>query len=382
MARQLPKAYLRIDPNIDTHPDPEAMLLLVVWANRQPRRGRFRDLAVMRRVIGAKRLQAALERGDLVPCDEGHYLAGWDEWQEGDVTVGERVSRIRERRDGQRAPEPPSNTDADLRDSSRYTTVSEPLLERYPPSEALGRKGVGRKGVEAKAGRPALSASESEPPIDSGSGSLREVPLPFGAGHLRRECLDLLERGKAAVAALGVAWNQEAELRAASRTARTGDTLDLAALQPGTERGSPAWIQATRDRLRTRVAELEAAALAAGTAASAGRDAATLPEPDPAAAALWERVATRLRDDTPEHVWRLWIAPTAGVKATDRLLVAVPSAAWLSHGPGFAERVVVAAAAEGHPVVGVDWVVAPDLIQGLIGAPASTTPAPDTRGAA
>jgi hypothetical protein len=149
--RQLPKAYLRIDPNIDAHPDPPTMLLLIVWANRQRERGRFRHLDQLRRIVGRRQLIEALERGDLVELKGGvFYLAGWDEWQEGDLTVGERVRRVRERR---------SNAEADLSPSERYTGVSPPLPERSTTSEALGRKGV--------------RADPPTPPADAGGPSPR-----------------------------------------------------------------------------------------------------------------------------------------------------------------------------------------------------------------
>lgn len=152
--RQLPKAYLRIDPNIDAHPDPATMLLLICWANRQRHRGRFRELAQLRRIVGRRQLQEAIDRGDLVEEAGGvFYLAGWDEWQEGDFTVGERVRRVRQRQ---------SNAGAELEPSERYTAVSEPFPERSTMSEALGRKGV--------------RANPPTPPADAGG------PSPQGAG--------------------------------------------------------------------------------------------------------------------------------------------------------------------------------------------------------
>lgn len=140
--RQLPKAYLRVDPNIDAHPDPGTMILLMCEAHRQPRRGRFRHLDRLRRSIGRRQLQGAIDRGDLVEQDDGSwYLEGWDEWQEGDWTVGERVRRVRERRS--RVRERRSSGGAHLETFERYTGVSPPCPERSTPSEALGRKGVG-----------------------------------------------------------------------------------------------------------------------------------------------------------------------------------------------------------------------------------------------
>lgn len=96
---QLPKAYLRIDPNIDhTHTSPGDMVTLLCAANRQPRRGLFKSPELALKVLGRGLLTRALKRGDLVSHGDGLYVAGWDEWQEGDFTVGERMKRLRRRR--------------------------------------------------------------------------------------------------------------------------------------------------------------------------------------------------------------------------------------------------------------------------------------------
>lgn len=124
----LPRAYLRMSPNLDQHPDPMAMVLLLCAANRQPHRGRFRDKAVLARILGAGRLRRLMERRDVVPRDGGWYVEGWDEWQEGDLTVGERQRRIRDRkRDAVTAESRPDNGNV-----TRGT-----LLDRAAPSEAV-----------------------------------------------------------------------------------------------------------------------------------------------------------------------------------------------------------------------------------------------------
>lgn len=135
----LPKAYLRLDPNIDqTHADPGAMVTLMCAANRQPHRGRFRSRAIAEKVCGRKIVTAALGRGDLEAEADGRlYLVGWDEWQEGDWTVGERQKRIRNRRNGVTSDPLPE----------RDTVTVEPLHDRAAPSEALGRKGFRAEDV-------------------------------------------------------------------------------------------------------------------------------------------------------------------------------------------------------------------------------------------
>ncbi len=95
---QLPKAYLRIDPNLDaTHPRPGEMVALLCAANRQPRRGYFKSVEIAVRVLGRSPYRRAVERGDLVQNGAGLYVDGWAEWQENDWTVGERMRRLRAR---------------------------------------------------------------------------------------------------------------------------------------------------------------------------------------------------------------------------------------------------------------------------------------------
>lgn len=118
---QLPKVYLRLDPLIDSHPDWPAMVLLMLWANRQPQRGYFKSEELPRKLLGRKRFEACLERGDLKRKRGGMlHLDGWEEWQEGDLTVGERVRRLRDRR------------------ASRKPAVTQPFQDRNTAPKALG----------------------------------------------------------------------------------------------------------------------------------------------------------------------------------------------------------------------------------------------------
>lgn len=102
------RAYLRLDPGFYEKKLAQGYPLAAIGAfagvlclaELQPDRGRFRDLAVLRALLGAaaaRQVPFLMERGDL--CYEGTriYVVGWDEWQEGDVTVKERMQRIRNR---------------------------------------------------------------------------------------------------------------------------------------------------------------------------------------------------------------------------------------------------------------------------------------------
>lgn len=144
---QLPKAYLRMDPDLDAkHPDNLAEFIRIMCAaNRQPWRGRFRNRAVLEALVGKSATRRAIHRGDLIPaaehscgyCPEGEatpdtlYLDGWDTWQEGDLTVAERMRGYRSRRNGRRnAPVTSTVTPA----------VTQASLRRIPPSEASDNK--------------------------------------------------------------------------------------------------------------------------------------------------------------------------------------------------------------------------------------------------
>jgi hypothetical protein len=153
---QLPKAYLRLDPNVDqTHPDLEGLIRLMCAANRQPQRGRFKSRAIVEIIVGRSRAKAFIERGDLIPQDGGRfYLDSWDEWQEGDMTVGERQKRIRQKRAGAVTPPLPD----------RDTTVTEPVVERDPPSLVEDVKDVKAKD-SLKGVLPAGMDDEPEAPL-------------------------------------------------------------------------------------------------------------------------------------------------------------------------------------------------------------------------
>jgi len=102
------KAYIRTDPLIDErkgHYSPAqlgAYLMVLCKAARQADRGRFRSEAALRNMVPAayvKVLPFLYSEGDLVVKDDGSvYVDGWDEWQEGDLTVGERMRRMRNRK--------------------------------------------------------------------------------------------------------------------------------------------------------------------------------------------------------------------------------------------------------------------------------------------
>src|SRR4029077_185440 len=78
-----------------------ALVGTLCLAEHQPLRGKFRSADYLGRLLGKRGrwVKFLLERGDLMNLPDGKvYVVGWDEWQEGDWKVGERVRRIRTRR--------------------------------------------------------------------------------------------------------------------------------------------------------------------------------------------------------------------------------------------------------------------------------------------
>jgi hypothetical protein len=102
------RAYHRVDPLMDErkgHYSPAqlgAFLKVQLLAGRQKHRGRFRSLEALRSTLPAKyatHLPFLVAEGDVVIQKDGcAYIDGWDEWQEGDVTVKERMAKLRNRR--------------------------------------------------------------------------------------------------------------------------------------------------------------------------------------------------------------------------------------------------------------------------------------------
>ena len=101
------KAYLRIDPLVDerkSHYTPAqfgTFLKVLALASRQTHRGRFRSQAALVGALPAayaRQVAFLFSEGDLVCLPDGSvYLDGYDEWQEGDITVRERMARLRNR---------------------------------------------------------------------------------------------------------------------------------------------------------------------------------------------------------------------------------------------------------------------------------------------
>lgn len=101
------KAYLRFDPLTDerkagyTDAQFRAFFNLICAAGRQNPRGRFRNIAQVKGLLGrhARHVPFLVSEGDLVTLGDGTvYVDGWDHWQEGDLSVADRMAALRNRR--------------------------------------------------------------------------------------------------------------------------------------------------------------------------------------------------------------------------------------------------------------------------------------------
>lgn len=79
-----------------------AFLKVQLVAGRQKHRGRFRSLEALRMTLPVayvKYIAFLVAEGDIrVGPDGTAYIDGWDEWQEGDLTVADRMKALRNRR--------------------------------------------------------------------------------------------------------------------------------------------------------------------------------------------------------------------------------------------------------------------------------------------
>lgn len=135
------RAYHRIDPLMDErkgHYTPAqfgAFLKVQLVAGRQTRRGHFRSIAALKALLPSayvRHVDFLVAEGDLDISRAGLvYVDGWDQWQEGDLTVRDRMAALRNRK----------------RNPTVTGTVTPTVTEPSPPAtrSSVG-VGVGSKG--------------------------------------------------------------------------------------------------------------------------------------------------------------------------------------------------------------------------------------------
>ena len=173
------RAYLRVDPGLRRtkreYPDGafRAFVETLCGADGQERRGRFESRAMLAAVLGPRRrwIPFLLEQGDLVERPDGElYVDGWDEWQEGDLTVTERMARYRARKSRNVTPDPKPPVTPWVTPPRQTAPV-----RRSPSSGGISTSGDGDKRVrtngpgnraepKAAAGRRAGASFFSIPP--------------------------------------------------------------------------------------------------------------------------------------------------------------------------------------------------------------------------
>lgn len=152
------RAYIRTDPGVFMRKAVEQRYPVGAYAaydavrclgEEQPERGRFRSARLLRLLLDdptegvhlgwGKWVPYLIDHGDLTRLPDGSlYIDGWDEWQEGDVTVRERMSRLRDRKRnaGQR-------NGLDTSDTSPTVTIpSEPLAVGGKPEAVSGKPSI------------------------------------------------------------------------------------------------------------------------------------------------------------------------------------------------------------------------------------------------
>jgi hypothetical protein len=187
------RAYIRLDPAFDERKDhyPDgayrALVACLCMAESQVARGRFRNLDYLKRLLGKRGRWVGylMDNGDLVALEDGRvYVDGWDEWQEGDVTVGERMQRLRKRRQ---------------RNGSYGAGYGSPLSTRESKTVSGGR-GVAI-AVSRDSGLPAaVSDDETRGHLDNLASSLAPGILPKRNGTPPITDEELVERYQAIVA--------------------------------------------------------------------------------------------------------------------------------------------------------------------------------------
>lgn len=245
------RAYIRLDPAFDEHkyeyPDGAyaALVGTLCLAELQPERGRFRSVDYLRRLLGKRGrwVNYLLEHQDVIEMPDGRaYVDGWDQWQEGDWKVTERVHRIRTRRNA------PANADVTV-DVTATRLDSAAQLSGAVTAE---QSGAVRSGAEERAPDSAdvYWNLTGRYPTDKVLGWLDELSSEYGVeaviralakAHLQdRSAATLLGRTtdvlRSEARALSLKAQEEQRQRLKERRAAPREIVDPAAVQAEMER--------------------------------------------------------------------------------------------------------------------------------------------------
>lgn len=151
------RAYLRLDPQLADkkigYPDGafRAFVEVLCWSEQQHPRGVFRSRKLLAVLLEkrARWINYLIEQGDLIEVPTGQLIVdGWQEWQEGDWKVHERVERIRNR---QRRERTSGTVTGDT--PATVTPDTEPTV--YTPPSGGGKRSSGEQEAEAGGRSPA-----------------------------------------------------------------------------------------------------------------------------------------------------------------------------------------------------------------------------------
>lgn len=171
----MPRAYIRIDPQLferkmidQKYPAStfSAFVGALCLAESQPTRGVFRDRRVLKALLGralAPQIPVLIERGDLIEDSTGRLrVEGWEHWQEGDLTVADRMRRLRQRKSGTNGVTPPVTAPVTPSDTA---SVTAPVTASR----------AGSRATEAVSGGISGGGGPSRPPTEMSTDERREL---------------------------------------------------------------------------------------------------------------------------------------------------------------------------------------------------------------
>jgi hypothetical protein len=167
------RAYHRVDPLMDerkSHYSPAqlgAFLKVQLVAGRQAQPGQFRSLQALRDALPkpySRHVDFLVAERDLIVQRDGIVVVdGWKEWQEGDLTVAERMKRLRERKKAAAEPDPSPDRNTNRIDSRNDIRNEEAQTLRTPASPPAIRVGIGVGSSVRELGKAPTAVDVAKP---------------------------------------------------------------------------------------------------------------------------------------------------------------------------------------------------------------------------